>query len=162
MNELRDDVSGGVRERLAALGLELPIVPTPAGAYLPVRRAGPFVITSSISAKDGARTRYLGRLGENLTIAEGRESARLAVLNTLAAVASVIDLDEVAAVVSVTGYVSSTPGFDKQHRVVDGASELLHDIFGDAGRHTRAAIGVASLPLGCSVGIALTVVTAGA
>lgn len=148
------------QQRLADLGLELPIVPTPAGAYVPVRWVGQFVMTSSISAKAGGRPRYLGRLGEELTLAEGQESARLAVLNCLAAVASAVDdLNLVTSVVRVTGYVSSAPGFTEQHRVVDAASHLLGEIFGDDGAHVRAAVGVAALPLNCSVGIELTVAT---
>ena len=148
--------------RLEALGIVLPPPPPGVGRYIPARRYGDVITTASISAKDGPRLRFLGRLGSELSVADGQESARLALVNCLAAVrAELGSLDGVAEVVRITGYVASAPDFFEQHQVVDGASELAHEVFGDdAGRHVRAAVGVAALPNNCSVGIELTVTVA--
>lgn len=144
--------------RCRELGLSLEKLAVPAGNYVPARRFGDVVITSSISAKDGNTPRYLGKLGDTLDTDAGRESARDAAINCLAAIRSLIDsLDNISHAVRVVGYVNSTPDFDQHHKVVDAASDLLIDVFGERGQHTRAAIGVDGLPLNCSVGIELTI-----
>lgn len=142
--------------------LELCPDPTPPpglGRYVAARRYGEVVTTSSISAKDGPVLRFLGRVGEDLDVAAGRESARLAALNCLRAVrAELGSLDAVSHAVRITGYVASAPDFHDQHLVVDAASAAVLDVLGDdAGRHVRAALGVLALPGRCSVGIELTV-----
>ena len=96
-----------------------------------------------------------GRLGEEVSVEEGYQAARIACLNALAAVAGVVDLDRIERVVKVTGYVASAPGFDRQPAVVNGASDILVELFGEAGRHARAAVGVAALPAGAPVEIEL-------
>lgn len=146
-------------DRLAARGLALPPPPSPAGSYVPARREGRVITTSSISAKHGATLRYLGQVGGDLSVDEGRRSASDATLNCLSVIHQLAgSLNRVESVVRVVGYVSSAPGFVDQHKVMDAASELLLDVFGDAGAHTRAALGVAALPANCSVGVELTAV----
>lgn len=146
-------------QRLVELGITLGSPPPPAGHYVPVRRYADVITTASISSKQGSELRHLGLLGADLDVAAGQESSRLAMINCLAAVRSEIgSLDLVSHVVRITGYVASAPGFVEQHKVMNGASDLALEVFGDdAGRHVRAAIGVASMPNNCSVGVELTV-----
>lgn len=161
MNEPTTSQADAREARLRELGYPIPRLAVPAGSYVPVVRYGDTLVTSSISAKDGPNTRLLGRLGADLDLETGQESARLAVLNCLAALRHELgSLDEIERIVRVVGYVNSSPDFTEQHRVVDAASNLLTDVFGDRGVHVRAALGVASLPLGCSVGIEVTATAA--
>lgn len=145
-------------ERAASLGVAIPEPPTPKGSYRPARRIGDLVFTSGMSAvRDGER-RYVGKLGREVSIEDGYASARHAVVNCLAAVRSLVgSLDAVTDVVRVTGYVNSAPGFDRQPAVVDGASDLLGELFGERGQHARSAIGVSDLPFGISVEVELVV-----
>lgn len=138
-------------DRLAALGLELPDVPTPAAAYQPWRRAGDLVFTAGqLPVVDGALPRT-GKLGAELTTADGAELARTAALNVLAAAAAAAgDLDRVR-VVKLTVFVASTPDFVEQHLVANGASELIGEVLGDEGIHARSAVGVPALPLDAPV-----------
>lgn len=146
-------------QRLGELGITLGAPPPPAGHYVPVRSYADVVTTASISSKQGGELRHLGLLGADLDVEAGQESSRLALINCLAAVrAEIGSLDLVSHVVRITGYVASAPGFVEQHKVMNGASDLALEVFGeDAGRHVRAAIGVASMPNNCSVGVELTV-----
>ncbi len=144
-------------ERLAALGLTLPPVPAPLAAYVPAVRHGELVFTSGqLPMRDG----YLlaaGLVGDEVTPEQARELARVCALNALAAAASVAGgLDAVTRVLKVVGFVASAPGFTGQPTVVNGASELLRDVLGDAGVHARSAVGVAALPLGAPVEVELT------
>lgn len=139
-------------DRLAALGLALPPVPTPAAAYQPFATVAAQVFTAGqLPLVDGALPRT-GRLGEQLETAEGAALARLAALNLLAvgAAAADGDLDRLR-VVKLTVFVASTPTFTEQHLVANGASTLLAEVLGDAGVHARSAVGVAALPLGSPV-----------
>ncbi len=140
--------------RLAELGLELPPAPTPAGNYVPAVLSGGLLYTAGqIPKKDGALA-HLGVVGADVSLEEAREAARLCCLAGLAAAkAELGDLARIRRVVKVNGFVRSAPGFTDQPQVVNGASDLLVAIFGDAGRHARAAIGVSELPLGVSVEI---------
>ncbi|HET9118196.1 MAG TPA: RidA family protein [Pseudonocardiaceae bacterium] len=143
--------------RLTELGLVLPPVATPAGAYVPAVRSGSLVFTAGqLPLVDGALA-ATGKLGAEVDSEQGRELARTCALNALAAVDSLIGLDTVAQVVKVVGFVASAPGFTAQPVVLNGASELLGEIFGAAGRHARSAVGVAELPLGAPVEIELVV-----
>jgi enamine deaminase RidA (YjgF/YER057c/UK114 family) len=139
-------------EKLRALGLELPPAPKPVGAYVPAVRTGNLVFVSGqLPMKDG-ELMTLGHVGGEVTLEEARQCARQAALNALAAVAAEIGgLKHVARIVRVTGYVASAPGFTDQAKVMNAASELLGEVFGDAGRHSRAAVGAAELPLGAPV-----------
>ena len=143
--------------RLTELGLVLPPVATPAGAYVPAVRSGSLVFTAGqLPLVDGALA-ATGKLGAEVDPEQGRDLARTCALNALAAVDSLIGLDAVARVVKVVGFVASAPGFTAQPVVLNGASELLGEIFGAAGRHARSAVGVAELPLGAPVEIELVV-----
>jgi enamine deaminase RidA (YjgF/YER057c/UK114 family) len=143
--------------RLAELGLVLPPVAIPAGAYVPAVRTGSLVFTAGqVPLVDGAMA-GAGKLGAEIGVERGRELARICALNALAAVHSVAGLDAVVRVVKVVGFVASAPGFTAQPSVVNGASELLGDVFGAAGAHARSAVGVAELPLGAPVEVELVV-----
>lgn len=143
-----------VADRLAELGLSLPGVPVPAGAYVPAVRDGRYVWTAGqLPLVDGVLpvTGLVGE-GEGLVAPEDAAAwARIAALNTLAAASSVVDLDRVERIIKVVGFVASAPGFTGHPSVINGASGLLGDVFGDRGRHARSAVGVAALPFGSPV-----------
>jgi enamine deaminase RidA (YjgF/YER057c/UK114 family) len=145
-----------VAARLAELGLTLPTVPAPAGAYVPAVLDGGHVWTAGqLPFVDGVLP-VTGQVGDGegaVDPDEAARQARVAALNVLAAAASVVDLDQVVRVVKVVGFVAAGPGFTAHPSVVNGASGLLGEVFGDAGRHARSAVGVASLPLGSPVEI---------
>lgn len=144
-------------ERLRELGLTLPSVATPAGAYVPARRSGSLVFTAGqVPFVDGVLA-ATGKVGADITPEQGYELARTCTLNALAAVDDLVGLDAVAGVVKVVGFVASAPGFTGQPGVINGASELLGAVFGEAGRHARSAVGVAELPLGAPVEVELVV-----
>jgi enamine deaminase RidA (YjgF/YER057c/UK114 family) len=135
----------------------LPPVVTPLASYVPAKRSGSFVFTSGqLPMVHGALPRT-GKVGSEVDPAEAYALARTAALNGLAAVHALVGLDAVAAVVKVVGFVASDPSFTGQPAVVNGASELLGEVFGDAGAHARSAVGVASLPLDAPVEIELIV-----
>lgn len=143
--------------RLTELGLVLPPVATPAGVYLPAVRSGSLVFTAGqLPLVDGVLG-ATGKLGAEIDTERGRELARACVLNALAAVDDLIGLDAVVRVVKVVGFVASAPGFTAQPAVLNGASELLGEVFGEAGAHARSAVGVAELPLGAPVEVELIV-----
>lgn len=147
-----------IEAHLTELGYTLPETATPAGAYVPAVRAGEFVYTSGqlplVSGELAAR----GKLGAEVDLETGYAAARIATLNALAAVKSVIgDLDEVEQVVKVVGFVNSTPDFSAQPKVINGASDFLHEVFGQRGEHARSAVGVAALPLNTPVEVELVV-----
>jgi len=143
--------------RLDELGITLPQVVAPIASYVPARRSGPFVFTSGqLPMIDGALP-SAGKVGADVDPDEARALAGLAALNGLAAVHALVGLDSVVGVVKVIGYVASDPSFTGQPAVVDGASELLGQVFGDAGAHARSAVGVAALPLDAPVEVELIV-----
>jgi enamine deaminase RidA (YjgF/YER057c/UK114 family) len=143
-------------ERLAALGLALPAVTPPLAAYVPAVRTGAYVYTSGqLPMVDGA-LQMTGKVGAEVSVAEAAALARICALNALAALASVSGgLSAVIRVVKVTGFVASAPDFTQQAQVINGASELLLEVFGDAGRHARSAVGMAVLPLDTPVEVEL-------
>lgn len=145
-------------ERLAELGIELPVAAAPLGAYVPARRIGSQVLTSGqlpITADGGIIT---GRLGADLDVAAGQRAARAAALKAIAAaVTQVGHVDEIREIVKVVVYGCATASFTDHAKVANGASDLLIEIFGDAGRHVRSAVGVASLPAGAAVEVELVV-----
>ena len=143
--------------RLNELGLALPPVATPAGVYLPAVRSGSLVFTAGqVPLVDGAMV-TTGKLGAEIDIERGRQLARICVFNALAAVDGLVGLDAVVRVVKVVGFVASAPGFTAQPAVLNGASDLLGEVFGAAGAHARSAVGVAELPLGAPVEVELVV-----
>jgi enamine deaminase RidA (YjgF/YER057c/UK114 family) len=145
-------------QRISDLGITLPQVATPAGAYVPAVVSGNLVFTAGqIPLVDGKLV-ATGKVGKDLSADQANEIARICALNAVAAVKSVIgDLDRVTKVVKVVGFVASTPDFTAQPSVVNGASELLEQIFGDKGIHARSAVGVAVLPLDAPVEVELVV-----
>lgn len=150
-------MTGIVTTRLAALGLVLPPVPTPAGAYVPAVCDGDLVWTAGqLPLVDGALA-ATGLVGGEVEVPTAQECARACALNALAAIASVADLDDVVRVVKVVGFVASAAGFTDQALVVNGASSLLGEVFGEAGVHARSSVGVAALPLGAPVEVELVV-----
>ncbi|MDN5821993.1 MAG: RidA family protein [Brachybacterium sp.] len=150
--------SGGIRARLAERGLSLPAVAAPVAAYVPAVASGNHVHTSGqLPFVDGALP-LTGKVGAEVTSEQAAELAATCCLNALAAIEALVgDLDRIVRVVKVTGYVSSDPSFTAQPSVINGASELLGEIFGDAGSHARAAVGVAVLPLDAPVELDLLV-----
>jgi enamine deaminase RidA (YjgF/YER057c/UK114 family) len=144
-------------ERLDELGIAWPPVAAPLAAYVPARRSGSFVYTSGqVPMVDGVLA-ATGKVGADVSPDAAVGLARIAALNALAAVHALVGLDAVVGVVKVVGYVASTPEFTGQPAVVNGASTLLGEVFGDAGAHARSAVGVASLPLDAPVEIELIV-----
>jgi len=147
-----------VETNLAALGLELPEVATPAGAYVPAVVSGNLVFTAGQIPLVEGKLIAEGRLGAEISAEQGKEIAQRCALNAIAAVKSVLgDLERVKKVVKVVGFVASTPEFTAQPGVVNGASELLQAAFGDVGIHARSAVGVAVLPLNSPVEVELIV-----
>ena len=147
-----------VEDRLKELGYELPTVPTPAGSYVPATHAGNLLFTAGQLPFREGQLPYTGKVGENVSVEEAKEAARLCALNALAAVeAEAGSLTNLRRVVKVTGYVASAAGFNDQAEVMNGTSELLGEVFGEKGLHTRSAVAVAELPLDAPVEVELIV-----
>jgi enamine deaminase RidA (YjgF/YER057c/UK114 family) len=145
-------------EKLAAAGLTLPTVATPAGAYVPAVRSGSLVCTSGQLPLVDGKLAGTGKLGDSVTVEEGAAHARIAALNALAAAASVAGgIDAITRVVKMTCFVASVPGFTDHPEVANGASGLLIEVLGEAGRHARSAVGVAALPRDTPVEVELIV-----
>lgn len=138
-------------KRLAELGIELPSVVPPVAAYVPAARTGSLVYTSGqLPIVDGELVAS-GKVGDDVSSEDAYTHARICGLNALAAVDALVGIDSIIRVVKVVGFVASAPGFGGQPKVVNGASELFGEIFGEAGRHARSAVGVAELPLDAPV-----------
>jgi enamine deaminase RidA (YjgF/YER057c/UK114 family) len=149
-------VSDPPEARLAALGLTLPPVAAPLAAYVPAVRSGPYVYTAGQLPLANGKLLMTGRVGAQVSVEEAASLARTCALNALAAVASVTGgLSAVTRIVKIVGFVASDPSFTGQPLVVNGASELLLEVFGDSGRHARSAVGVTVLPLDAPVEIEL-------
>lgn len=150
-------MSQSIESRLAELGITLPEVPAPLAAYVNCVRTGNLLFLSGGLPIDGDK-KIIGKVPADVSIEEAVEGARIAILNRLAVVkAEVGSLDKVVRIVTLNGFVSSAPDFYDHPKVINGASELLIEIFGDKGRHSRTALGVAALPLNCAVEINLVV-----
>jgi enamine deaminase RidA (YjgF/YER057c/UK114 family) len=140
-----------IAARIAELGVELPQPSSPGANYVPFVRSGSLVfLTGQLSQWNGER-RFVGKLGREFEVPEGQQAARLCALNLVAHLATALDgnLDRVVRTVRLAGYVNSTPDFVGQSQVMNGASDLFVALFGEAGRHTRLAVGVSALPLRC-------------
>lgn len=147
-----------IEHRLAELGHTLPQAPPPVGYYVPVLRTGNLVVTSGQLPFVGKELAFKGKVGGEVTIEQAQHAARLCLLNALAQVkAEVGSLERVAQVVRLEGYIHSAPGFDQQPVVLNAASELLVEALGEAGKHTRVALGINEMPLHAPVQIALWV-----
>jgi enamine deaminase RidA (YjgF/YER057c/UK114 family) len=143
--------------KLAELGIELPVVVQPLGSYVPVVQTGSLVYTSGQLPMQDGKLIAAGKVGVEVTPEQGKKLARICALNALAAIDSLVGIDSVTKVVKVVGFVASTAGFNGQPGVVNGASDLLADVFGEAGVHARSAVGVAELPLDAPVEVELVV-----
>ncbi|MCU1599683.1 MAG: endoribonuclease [Frankiales bacterium] len=143
--------------RLAELGIELPAVVPPVAAYVPAVRTGSLVYTSGQLPMVQGEMSATGLVGGPVTPEAAKQQARVCALNALAAVDALVGLDSITRVVKVVGFVASASGFTGQPGVVNGASELLGEVFGDAGVHARSAVGVAALPLDAPVEVELIV-----
>jgi enamine deaminase RidA (YjgF/YER057c/UK114 family) len=141
-------------EKLSALGLQLPDPPKPVATYVPAVRTGNLLFLSGVLPMQNGQLAYAGKLGRELTVPEGAEAAKVAILNALAIAKQEIgSLDRITRVVKVVGHVASAEGFTDQPQVLNGASDLLVAIFGEAGRHARVATGAAELPRRAAVEI---------
>jgi enamine deaminase RidA (YjgF/YER057c/UK114 family) len=138
---------------LAALGITLETAAAPAANYVPFVQDGSLLYISGQISRKGGQPAYVGRLGENISDEDGAQAARLAALGILAQIAAATGdrLERVARIVRLGIFVASTPEFNRQSAIANGASDLMVQVFGDAGRHARAAVGVASLPSGVAV-----------
>ncbi len=145
-------MTGRIEARLAELGLSVETPPAPAANYVPYVRSGDLVFVSGQIAMDGDGMR-IGTLGGGATLADGVAAARLCALNLIAQLKAACggDLDRLVRVVKLTGFVNATPDFTDHPKVVNGASDLMVEVFGEAGRHARAAVGSSSLPFGVMV-----------
>ena len=142
--------------KLAELGITLPPAPKPVATYIPAVRAGDLLFLSGTGPFRDGRIAFAGKLGRDLTVEQGAEAARLTLLNALAMVRQELGtLDRVVRIVRLTGHVASAEGFTQQPAVINGASDLLVQIFGEAGRHARLALGAAELPLNMCIEIEL-------
>src|SRR5215203_741781 len=144
--------------RLEELGINLPATPAPAGAYVPATRAGNLVFTAGQLPLEAGELNIRGKVGDTVNVGEAREAARLCAMNALAAASTQTGgVGGITRIVKVTGFVASAPDFNEQPQVINGASEFLGEIFGDAGLHARSAVGVAELPMGAPVEVELVV-----
>jgi len=137
------DVYGNLKR----LGLELPAPPAPGGLYAPVKQVGNLLYTSGQGSNVNGKSAFIGKVGSDLTIEQGQEAARIVALNILSVLHAYLgDLNKIKNVVKILGFVASAPGFGEQPKVINGASQLLIDVFGESGKHTRSAIGSNELP----------------
>ena len=151
-------IMGNFEDRLKSLGVVIPDAPKPVAAYVPAKQVGKLVFTAGQLPMVNGELISKGLLGQDVDIEEAKKAARICTINALAAIKGLIgDLDQIQQIVRVVGYVASIPTFTQQPAVVNGASELLLEIFGENGKHARSAVGMAVLPLNASVEIELTV-----
>ena len=147
-----------IEQRLNELGIVLPPTSEPKFSYVPVNQTGNLLYTSGFDCRVNGKLIYEGKLGSDLTIEQGQEAARQVVINLLAAMKGYLgDLDRIVKIVKMLAFVNSAPGFCEQPYVVNGASDLLIQIFGENGRHARSAIGTSDLPFHTPVEIELVV-----
>ena len=146
-----------VSARLRELGIELPEVAKPLASYVPAVRSGKLVYTAGQLPMQAGKLAETGKVGIEVTPEHGKALARICALNALAAVDALVGIDAVTQVVKVVGFVASAPGFNGQPGVVNGASDLLAEVFGDHGAHARSAVGVSELPLDAPVEVELVV-----
>lgn len=145
-------------KKMEEMGIEIPEAPKPVAAYVPAVKIGDFVYTSGQIPFVKGDLKYKGKIGKDLDEKEGYEAARVCALNCLSAIKGIVgSLDKIEKVVKVTGFVNSAPGFNLQPKVVNGASELLGEIFGEAGQHARSAVGVSELPIDAAVEVEMIV-----
>ena len=146
-------MAGQIDARLAELGIQVPEAAAPVANYVGYVQTGNLIFVSGqVTLKDGS-PQYLGKLGDSISLEDGQAAARLCAINIISQVKAACggDLDRVQRVVKLTGFVNSTPDFTDQPKVINGASDLMVEVFGDKGRHSRAAVSAGSLPIGVAV-----------
>lgn len=141
-------MAGKIEDKLASLGIVLPVTTAPLANYVPARRHGGQVYISGQVPAEGGKDKFTGKLGSDYSVEEGQAAARLCAVNILAQLKQALDgdLDRVVGVIRLGGFVNAEPDFRDHPRVINGASDLMVEVFGDAGRHARAAVGCYSLP----------------
>ncbi len=148
-------MAGNIERRLAELGIELPGAPSPVSNFVPAVQSGSLLFISGQTCHWNGERRFVGRLGGEILLEQGQEAARLCALNVLAQAKRYLagDLDRIVRVVRLCGFVNGTPDFADQPKVLNGASDVMVEVFGDAGRHSRTAVGANALPGGAAVEI---------
>jgi len=147
-----------IQSKLAELGLTLPVAPTPVAAYVPAVRTGNLVFTAGQLPLVDGKIPFVGKVGSDVTPEQAKDMAQICVLNALAAISLVADIDQIERIVRVGGFVNGIPGFVAIPQAINGASELLIKLFGELnGKHARTAIGVAELPLNAPVEVEMVV-----
>ncbi|MBO8168022.1 MAG: RidA family protein [Thermoanaerobacteraceae bacterium] len=145
-------------QKVQELGLTVPEAPKPVAAYVPAVKVDNYVYTAGQIPFVNGELKYKGKVGKDLTLEQGYEAAKICALNCLAAIKGQIgSLDNIEKIVKITGFVSSAPGFNDQPKVINGASELIGQIFGEQGQHARAAVGVNELPVDAAVEVEMIV-----
>ena len=143
-----------VEENLKNLGIIIPDAPKPLGAYKPVVISGNIIFVSGQLPIEKGKLKYKGKVGSDISLDDGVDASKIAAINILSVMKQELgDLDKINRILKLTGYVASAPGFEMQAKVVNGASELFYQVFGENGIHARAAVGVFELPLGAPVEI---------
>lgn len=141
-----------IENRIKELGIDLPEAAKPAAMYVPVKQTGNLLFVSGQIPVVNGELKYTGKAGADKSLEEAQEAAKVCAINIISAVKGAVgDLDKVKNIVKITAFVASETGFDKQHLVANGASQLLFDVFGEAGRHTRSAVAVNQLPMNALV-----------
>lgn len=146
-----------VREKLSQLGLQVPVAAKPVAGYVPASRTGSLIFTAGQLPLIAGQMAAVGKVGGEVDVEQAKKLAEVCALNCLAAVETIVPIEKITRIVRVVGYVNGVSGFTNQPEVINGASELFLNIWGDAGKHARSAIGVAELPLNAPVEIELTV-----
>ena len=145
-----------IDDMVSSLGITLPVPPAAAGSYVPVAVSGKLAFVSGQIPMEGGEVKFKGKVGKDLSIPEGQDAARLCVMNALAQLKAALgSLDHIARIVKVTGFVNCEATFVEHPKVINGASDLLVKIFGEKGRHARAAVGMSSLPFDSAVELEL-------
>ena len=146
-----------IRDNLRDLGLEVPVAPKPVAAYVPAIRTGNLIFTAGQLPLVNGQMVATGKVGQEVDVEQAKKLAEVCALNCLAAVETIVPIERIFRIVRVVGYVNGTAGFTNQPAVINGASELFLNLWGDSGKHARSAVGVAELPLNAPVEIELTV-----
>jgi len=146
-----------VRDSLRDLGLEVPVAAKPVAAYVPATRTGNLIFTAGQLPLVNGQMVATGKVGQEVDVEQAKKLAEVCALNCLAAVETIVPIERIFRIVRVVGYVNGTAGFTNQPAVINGASELFLNLWGDSGKHARSAVGVAELPLNAPVEIELTV-----
>jgi len=147
-----------IENKLKELNINIPLPPKPGAIYVAAVKCGDYIYVSGQTPKDGVNLLYKGKLGRDLSTKEGYEASKICILRSLSAIKDIVsDLDKIERIIKLTGFVNSCEDFIEQSQVIDGASELLEQIFGEEGKHARSAIGVSALPGNAAVEIELIV-----